>query len=98
MKFFVVLASCGMLFFQVRSKYKYKFLDPMVPWNDQVDDLVDRLTLEEIVSQTMSSGLIPGVDRLGIGPYKWATECLRGHDWQYATTFPQSLGLAATFR
>ena len=70
----------------------------MVPWNDRVGDLVGRLTLEEMVNQTMSSSLTAGIDRLGIKPYEWGTECLRGHVGQYATAFPQSLGLAATFR
>ena len=88
------------IFSQVTGQYKYRFLDPDLPWNDRVDDLVGRLTLEEMVSQTMTVGSpgAPGIDRLGIKPYVWSTECLRGHVDQYATAFPQSLGLAATFR
>ena len=88
---FIVLA-----FSQVRGQYKYRFLDPDLPWNDRVDDLVGRLTLQEMVNQTMTG--INGIDRLGIKPYVWSTECLRGHVGQFATAFPQSLGLAATFR
>lgn len=88
------------IFSQVRGQYKYRFMDPNLPWNDRVDDLLGRLTLEEMVSQTMTVGSpgTPGIDRLGIKPYVWSTECLRGHVDQYATAFPQSLGLAATFR
>ena len=84
------------IFSQVRGQYKYRFLDPNLPWNDRVDDLVGRLTLEEMVNQTMTG--INGIDRLGIKPYVWSTECLSGHVGQFATAFPQSLGLAATFR
>ena len=84
------------IFSQVRGQYKYRFLDPDLPWNDRVDDLVGRLTLQEMVNQTMTG--INGIDRLGIKPYVWSTECLRGHVGQFATAFPQSLGLAATFR
>ena len=90
--------ACILIVSQVRAQYKYKFLDPRVPLHDQVDDVVSRLSLEEMVSQTMSSGLTPGINRLGIKPYQWWTECLRGHVGQYATAFPQSLGLSATFR
>ena len=36
--------------------------------------------------------------RLGIKPYVWQTECLRGQMKTNATAFPQALGLAATFR
>ena len=83
-------------FSRVRGQYKYRFLDPDLPWNDRVDDLVGRLTLQEMVNQSMTG--INGIDRLGIKPYVWSTECLRGHVGQFATAFPQSLGLAATFR
>lgn len=80
------------------AEYKYKFLDPNVPWNDRVDDLIGRMTIEEMVNQTMASGVTQGIERLGVNPYPWGTECLRGHINEYATAFPQSLGLAATFR
>ncbi len=41
----------------------------------------------------------PGIPRLGINPYPWGTECLRGDvDAGPATAFPQAVGLAATFR
>ena len=41
----------------------------------------------------------PAIERLGIKPYPWGTECLRG-DVQAgpATAFPQALGLSAIFR
>lgn len=80
--------------------YKYPFLDPSLPWDDRVDDLVGRLTLDELVNQTITLYSIPtfGVPRLGVRSYVWITECLRGVGGTYGTAFPQALGLAAMFR
>ena len=101
MRLVIVLASY-LITLPAKAQYKYPFWDPDLPWNDRVDDLVGRLTLEEMVTQTMiklrASPGTPGIERLGVKPYVWSTECLRGHVRQYATAFPQSLGLAATFR
>ena len=98
----VIILACHLITLPTEAQYKYRFLDPNLPWNDRVDDLVGRLTLEEMVDQTMiklrASPGTPGIPRLGVKPYVWSTECLRGHVKQYATAFPQSLGLAATFR
>ena len=41
----------------------------------------------------------PGIPRLGIDPYPWGSECLRGDVRAGpATSFPQAIGLAAIFR
>ncbi|XP_067675105.1 uncharacterized protein [Haliotis asinina] len=84
--------------------YDYPFQDPSLSWETRVDDLVSRLTIEEIQEQMArggagsSGGPAPAIPRLGIGPYSWNTECLRG-DVQAgnATSFPQAIGLAASF-
>ena len=77
----------------------YPFMDPELPWEQRVDDLVGRLTLEEIVNQTMhiNHQPVPAIPRLGIKPYIWNTECMRGQVATNTTAFPQSLGLAASF-
>ena len=83
----------------------FPFKDVSLPWNDRVDDLVGRLSLTELMLQLAMGGAgpkggpAPAIPRLGIGKYSWNTECLRG-DVQAgeATSFPQSLGLAAAFR
>jgi len=69
-------------------------------WSVRVDDLVGRLTFEEIVNQSAIANVFapPSVKRLGIRPYHWSTECLRGVVGRNSTAFPQSIGLAATFR
>ncbi len=84
----------------------YAFRDPSLPWSRRVDDLVNRLTLEEIVNQTFVSNregkgiqsVAPAISRLGINPYVWKTDCTRGSAHTNATAFPQDIGLAASFR
>ncbi|KAI8507872.1 hypothetical protein Bbelb_141120, partial [Branchiostoma belcheri] len=74
-----------------------------LPWQDRVDDLVGRLTMEEVIVQMSRGGAhengpAPAIPRLGIPPHQWNTECLRGDPQAGpATAFPQALGLAATF-
>ncbi|XP_070188987.1 uncharacterized protein [Littorina saxatilis] len=80
----------------------YPFNNVSLPWEDRVNDLVNRLTLAEIQDQMAHSGGSPSgpakaIERLGIGQYQFATECLRGDMRTNATAFPQSLGLAASF-
>ncbi|XP_053313159.1 uncharacterized protein LOC128474786 [Spea bombifrons] len=83
---------------------QYPFMDPSLPWDQRVKDLIGRLSLEEMVLQLARGGAgrngpAPAIPRLGIKPYSWNTECLRG-DVQapgWATSFPQALGLAASF-
>ena len=61
----------------------YPFQNTSLPWDVRVNDLVSRLTIEEIMDQLTyggvgSAGPAPAISRLGIGPYSWNTECLRG--------------------
>lgn len=83
--------------------YEYPFQDPSLPWDERVQDLVGRLTLEEKIAQMSHGGAInngpaPAISRLGINPWQWGTECLRGDvNAGLATAFPQALGLAASF-
>ena len=58
------------------------------------------MTVDELVPQSMAiyGKAVPAIDRLGIKPYVWITECLRGQVNTDATGFPQSIGLAAAFR
>ena len=92
------LHICGVLL--VVSSQKYPFQNPKLPWTDRVNDLVGRLTLDEIIN---ASAIVyrrepPSVERLGIHPYNYISECLRGVVGVNATAFPQSIGLSATFR
>ena len=72
------------------------YLDPDLPVEQRVQDLVGRMTLEEKVSQMVyESRAIP---RLGIPEYNWWNEGLHGVGRAgIATVFPQAIGLAAAF-
>jgi len=76
------------------------FEDTSLPWNKRVDDFVSRLTLDEVIKQSVAlyQHSTPTIDRLGVKSYRWISECLRGYSGHNATAFPQALGLSATFR
>ncbi|XP_076466996.1 uncharacterized protein LOC143298149 [Babylonia areolata] len=82
----------------------YPFRNVSLPWATRVDNLVSLLTLTEVQLQMARGGHgrdvspAPPIPHLGVGPYSWNTECLRGVvNAGPATSFPQALGLAATF-
>ena len=96
---FVLISFAGLV------QTDYQFRNVSLPWADRVDDLVQRLTLEEVVAQMARGGggkyggPAPAIPRLGIKPYQWNTECLRGVALTgEATAFAQSINLGATFR
>src|SRR5881392_2001191 len=72
------------------------YLDPSLPLEQRVNDLVSRMTLEEKIFQMMDRA--PAIDRLGIPSYNWWNEGLHGVARSgIATVFPQAIGLAATW-
>ena len=97
----MLLRYCRLIFFLLcsfisfASVYKFPFQDPKLPWDERVDDLVSRLTLQEMVNQSLA---ICGIERLSVQPYSFSTECLHGYVDRNATAFPQSINLAASFR
>ncbi|NOY37166.1 MAG: glucan 1,4-alpha-glucosidase [Chlorobi bacterium] len=79
-----------------RQDQTYPYLNPKLPVNKRVADLVSRMTLEEKISQMMNSA--SAVDSLGIPEYNWWNECLHGVARAgVATVFPQAIGLSATW-
>ena len=73
-----------------------EYVNPALPFGRRVDDLVARLTLEEKVSQMQD--VAPAIERLGIPQYNWWNEALHGVARAgLATSFPQAIGLAATW-
>ena len=75
---------------------KYPFENPDLTIEERVNDLVSRLTVEEKISQLMDYS--PAIDRLSIPEYNWWNECLHGVARAgYATVFPQSLSIAASW-
>src|SRR5512136_1531363 len=65
-------------------------------FEERVNDLVSRMTVEEKVSQMGS--VAPAIERLGIPQYNWWNEGLHGIARAgIATVFPQAIGLASTW-
>jgi beta-glucosidase len=75
---------------------KAPYLDPNLPLDQRVNDLVQRMTLDEKVSQMQDEAA--AIPRLNIPRYGWWNEALHGVARSgYATVFPQAIGLAATW-
>ncbi|WP_185968917.1 glycoside hydrolase family 3 C-terminal domain-containing protein [Carboxylicivirga sp. M1479] len=75
---------------------QYPFQNPNLSNEQRVDDLLQRLTLTEKVSQMQD--ISPAIERLGIEEYNWWNECLHGVARAgRATSFPQAIGMAATW-
>src|SRR5438477_6537721 len=72
------------------------YLDPNLPIDQRVDDLVSRMTLEEKASQMVNQAR--AIPRLQVPAYDWWSEALHGVARAgTATVFPEPIGLAATF-
>ena len=71
------------------------YLNPDLPVDQRVDDLVGRMTLEEKASQVVHQAA--AIPRLKVPAYNWWTEALHGVASGTATVFPEPIGLAATF-
>ena len=72
------------------------YMNPALPVEQRVDDLIGRMTLEEKVGQ-MRDHATP-IPRLGIPKYDWWNEGLHGVAFAgSATNFPQVIGMAATW-
>ncbi|MFD0670327.1 glycoside hydrolase family 3 C-terminal domain-containing protein [Cohnella sp. GCM10027633] len=74
----------------------FPFRNPDLPLEERVNDLVERLTLDEKIN--LMCQYQDAIDRLGIKPYKHGTEAAHGMAWLgEATTYPQPIGLACTW-
>lgn len=73
-----------------------KYLNPELPLDERVADLIPRMSLEEKVSQMMYAA--PGIPRLEIQEHNWWSECIHGvAKAGNATVFPQCIGMASSF-
>ena len=82
--------------FSAHAQYDFPFQNPDLTTENRVDDLVYRLTIEEKIDQLMHQA--PAIDRLGIPKYNWWNESLHGVARAgYATVFPQSITIAASW-
>ncbi|MGB8225735.1 MAG: glycoside hydrolase family 3 C-terminal domain-containing protein, partial [Sedimentisphaerales bacterium] len=72
------------------------YRDVSVDFKTRAADLVERMTLEEKISQLGNTA--SAIERLGVDQYDWWNECLHGVARAgVATVFSQAIGLAATY-
>ena len=72
------------------------YLNPALPVAERVQDLISRMTLEEKVSQMVNSAA--AIPRLRVPQYDWWSEAAHGvASSGYATVFPETIGLGATW-
>jgi beta-glucosidase len=72
------------------------YLNPNLPTDQRVNDLISRMTLDEKIGQMMNAA--PAIPRLHIAAYNWWNESLHGVARAgLATVYPQAIGLAAAW-
>jgi beta-glucosidase len=93
--FFIPTIFCFTCFSQ--TKTEYPFQNTSLSFEERVNDLVSRLTLQEKVSQMLNA--TPAIERLGIPAYDWWNEVLHGvaRTSYKVTVYPQAIAMAATF-
>jgi beta-glucosidase len=90
---FVWLLLTGNLLF---AQQKLPYLNPDLPVDQRIDDLIGRMTLEEKASQMVDAAA--ELPQLNVPGYGWWSEALHGIARAgKATIFPQAIGMAATF-
>ena len=86
---------CGICF-SATAQDTLAFLNPSLPIDTRIRDLLHRMTLQEKVSQMQNAS--PAIPRLHIPAYNWWSEALHGVARSgVATVFPEPIGLAASF-
>jgi beta-glucosidase len=90
----LVVGAAGMGCAQDTEKPAYQ--NPNLPAEQRAADLVHRMTLEEKASQLVNQAR--AIPRLGVPAYDWWSEALHGvANTTGVTSFPEPIGLAATF-
>ncbi len=92
------IAAMAITFPAAAQNYKsFPMWNTALPFEQRVNDVVSRLTLEEKVAQMLNA--TPAVPRLGIPAYDWWNEVLHGvaRTPFRTTVFPQAIAMAATW-
>jgi len=102
MKIFVkailLLFLLAPLYSKAQSDYRsFPMWNYKLPFEQRVNDVVSRLTLEEKVNQMLNAA--PAIPGLGIPAYDWWNEILHGvaRTPFKVTVYPQAIGMAATW-
>lgn len=78
------------------SQTKFQFQNTNLSTQERVESLLSEMTLQEKIEQMRYQA--PAINRLGIPEYNWWNECLHGVARAgYATVFPQSISIAASW-
>jgi len=78
------------------SQVRFQFQNTNLSTQERVESLLSEMTLQEKIDQMRYQA--PAIDRLGIPKYNWWNECLHGVARAgYATVFPQSISIAASW-
>ena len=78
------------------SQNKFQFQNTNLSTQERVENLLSEMTIQEKMDQMLYTS--PAIERLGIPEYNWWNECLHGVARAgYATVFPQSISIAASW-
>ena len=78
------------------SQVKFQFQNTNLSTQERVENLLSEMTIQEKMQQMLYTS--PAIPRLGIPEYNWWNECLHGVARAgYATVFPQSISIAASW-
>ena len=88
---------CGSLWSAAQDYRSFPMWNTKLSFEQRVNDVVSRLTLEEKVAQMLNA--TPAVPRLGIPAYDWWNEVLHGvaRTPFKVTSYPQAIAMAATW-
>src|ERR1035438_6836484 len=79
---------------QTAAETQPAYLNPSLPLDQRVDDLVSRMTMEQKAGQLVNQAA--AIPRLQVPAYNWWSEALHGVRIANVTVFPQVIGLAST--
>ncbi|MFD0991123.1 glycoside hydrolase family 3 C-terminal domain-containing protein [Mariniflexile jejuense] len=92
----LICTFCIAIIISAKAQENLLFKNPNLPIETRVNDLVTRMSLDEKINQLMDYA--PAIERLGIPEYNWWNESLHGVARAgYATVFPQSISIAASW-
>jgi beta-glucosidase len=92
-RFIMLLLLCPVIGL---TQPKFQFQNTNLSIQERVENLLSEMTLDEKIQQMRYQS--PAIERLGIPEYNWWNECLHGVARAgYATVFPQSISIAASW-
>ena len=94
-KLFSILLLIAALHSTAQDYKQFPMWNTSLSFEQRVNDVVSRLTLEEKVNQMLNAA--PAIPRLGIIAYDWWNEVLHGvaRTPFKVTSYPQAIGMAA---